>query len=56
MGYGAPGTCAFMGVQLTMHVFVWMMQGPYVLSGRDEDVDFLLQKAEPLVRSRGNIV
>jgi hypothetical protein len=39
MGYGATGMCAFMGVQLSMHIFLWMMQGSCIFSGRDEDVD-----------------
>jgi hypothetical protein len=43
MRYGALEMCAFMGVQLSMHIFLlWVMQGSYVFSGRDEDVDFLL--------------
>jgi hypothetical protein len=41
--------CAFMGVQLSMHIFLWVMQGSYVFSGKEEDVDLLLLKAESFV-------
>jgi hypothetical protein len=53
MGYEAPGMRAFMGVQLTMHVFMWTMwmtQSPGVFSGRDKDAGFLLQKRQSLWR------
>jgi hypothetical protein len=45
---------AFMGVQLPMQIFMWVMQGSHVLSysGKEDDVDFLLQKAESLARPR----
>jgi hypothetical protein len=43
---------ALMGVHLTIQLFMLMMQGSYVFSGKDEDLDLLLLKAESLARSR----
>jgi hypothetical protein len=50
--YGATAIGAYMGVHLTTQLFMLMMQGSYVFSGKDEDVDLLLLKAESAARSR----
>jgi hypothetical protein len=52
MGYDATALGAYMGVHLTIQLFMLVMQGPYVFSGKDEDLDLLLLKAESLARSR----
>jgi hypothetical protein len=44
MGYDATALGAYMGVHLTTQLFMLVMQGSYVFSGKDEDVDLLLLK------------
>jgi hypothetical protein len=36
MGYGATALGAYMGVHLTTQLFMLMMQGSYVFSGKEE--------------------
>ena len=50
--YASTALGAYMGVHLTIQLFMLMMQGSYVFSGKDEDVDLLLLKAESAARSR----
>jgi hypothetical protein len=38
MGYGATALGAYMGVHLTTQLFMLVMQGPYVFSGKNEDL------------------
>jgi hypothetical protein len=45
MGYDATALGAYMGVHLTIQLFMLVMLGPYVFSGRGEDLDLLLLKA-----------
>jgi hypothetical protein len=52
MGYEDTALGAYIGVTLTIQLFMLMMQGSYVFSGKDEDLDLLLLKAESLARSR----
>jgi hypothetical protein len=44
MGCGATALGAYMGVHLTIQLFMLMTQGSYVFSGKDEDVELLLLK------------
>jgi hypothetical protein len=37
MGYGATALGAYMGVHLTIQLFMLMMQGSYVFSSKEED-------------------
>ena len=50
--YASTALGAYMGVHLAIKLFMLMMQGSYVFSGKDEDVDLLLLKAESAARSR----
>ena len=50
--YASTALGAYMGVHMTIQLFMLMMQGSYVFSGKDEDVDLLLLKAESTARSR----
>jgi hypothetical protein len=50
--YASTALGAYMGVHLTIQLFMLMMQGSYVFSGKDEDLDLLLLKAESTARSR----
>jgi hypothetical protein len=50
--YEATALGAYMGVHLTIQLFMLMMQGSYVFSGKEEDLDLLLLKAESVARSR----
>jgi hypothetical protein len=43
--YASTALGAYMGVHLTIQLFMLMMQGSYVFSGKDEDLDLLLLKA-----------
>jgi hypothetical protein len=52
MGYGDTALGAYIGVTLAIQLFMLMMQGSYVFSGKDEDLDLFLLKAESLARSR----
>ena len=52
MGCGATALGAYMGVHLTIQLFMLMTQGSYVFSGKDEDVDLLLLKAVSEARRR----
>ena len=52
MGYDATALGAYMGVHLAIQLFMLMMHGSYVFSGKDEDLALLLLKAESLARGR----
>jgi hypothetical protein len=49
MGYGATALGAYIGVALTIQLFMLMMRGSYVLSGKDEDLDLVELKARTFV-------
>jgi hypothetical protein len=52
MGYDATALGAYMGVHLTIQLFMLVMQGSYVFSGKEDEMDLLLLKAESLARAR----
>jgi hypothetical protein len=52
MGYDATALGAYIGVTMTIQLFMLMMQGSYVFSGKDEDLDLMLLKAESVARGR----
>jgi hypothetical protein len=49
MGYHVTALGAIMGVHLTIRLFMLMMLGSYVFSGKEEDLDLLFLKAESRV-------
>jgi hypothetical protein len=52
MGYHVTALGAIMGVHLAIRLFMSMMQGSYVFSGKDEEMDLVLLKAESVARGR----